>query len=206
MKTIYLTNRELDSLTYFYLSRYILNTESEIYRLDLKRIEKKYKISNSDLLLKKYDDFIFINKQKIKTKITNVSKLVKYEDELNIRELNIPKYKVSVGLKKEFIGFALNEIKNSENLGSILYSDDVSINNKIYYLYNVGKIIDKVEKQKTINFNFGDLHEYNFVVDNKNLVYAIDLDDIYLKGDIPNRSRYLTQNSCIDQQYRFIML
>lgn len=191
VKTIMLTNNELCSLTKFYLSNDIFHCESEIYRLDLKRIEKRYKIGNSDLLLKKYSNYL--NKKEIETKIANVSKLANYYDQLNIRELNIPRYKVMVG--KDFIGFALNEIKEARNLGSILYSEDVSINAKIYYLYNVGNLIDKVLKQNIFEFNFGDLHEYNFVVDNENLVYAIDLDDIYLKSNIPKRSRYLLQSS-----------
>lgn len=62
----------------------------------------------------------------------------------------------------------------------------------------IGEILRKIENSKLLNkFNFhlGDIHEYNFIYDNKeNMVKAIDIDSAYVEGMNAPISKYLHFN------------
>ena len=61
-------------------------------------------------------------------------------------------------------------IKNNTNIGLILNDDKISFEDKLFLIKEIGKILRKIERNTTlqeINFHLGDIHEYNFIYDNK---------------------------------------
>lgn len=88
-------------------------------------------------------------------------------------------------------------IENHKNLGAIINDYNFSLSIKIPYLIQLGKIVDRVERinDESFRMQFGDLNEFNFIVDEKNKVYAVDLDSAYLGQDEPsNMAYYLLKN------------
>lgn len=186
MEILSLSQKQFKKLKKLPLPKGVVNTESEIYILDNKKFNSKEK-----LLLKK---LTVIGESYISNKIYNVSLLGDNKDRIGIDELVIPNYLVSIDGKVE--SFAVPKIEGS-NLGSIINNPKISNEKKLYYLYKVGKLIKKTQKleDKGIKFNFGDLHEDNFMVGKKDdKAYAIDLDGSYLKSSYPQPSKYLIEN------------
>ena len=97
-------------------------------------------------------------------------------------------------------GFGIPLIRNHKNLGAIINNPSISLDDKLFYLVQLGNIIDKVQRTNTDfhRFQFGDLNEYNFVVDDHMQVKAIDLDSAYLGvGEPLNMAYYLLRNPYI---------
>ena len=159
MKTIHINSRQLKKYKELKLSKDIPNTESIIYEM-------------SDTKLLKV---LFIKeRESLASKLYTVSLLSDYEEKINIKELVIPQELVSIdGLVS---GFTIPYIKG-ENLGEILKNQKVQTKTKIDLLKKIGLFIHKLEKSHSgnINFNFGDLHPYNILV-NKEGLHFIDLD------------------------------
>ena len=97
-------------------------------------------------------------------------------------------------------GFAVPLIENHKNLGAIIHNPNILLKDKIPYLQQLGNIIDKVQRVETTKnrFQFGDLNEFNFIVDKDNIVRAIDLDSAYLGvGEPLDMAYYLLRNDYI---------
>ncbi len=190
MKTITLTKKQLEKLTRIELPKEVANTESEIYLLD----KGNWRYSDGSLLLKKLH---LISGDSIANKLYNISLLGDNEERIGLDELVIPKQLVSVD--NNVIGFTVPRI-DGENLGVILHDYKVSNEDKIKYLYKVGKLLKKTKKMTNIGlkFNFGDLHEYNFLINENNELRAIDLDSCYLNTLNPSPSYYLNTNKNLD--------
>ena len=196
MKTINLTEKEFNSLTKYKKADEVIHSESEIYVLDLKTVAEKH--GKEKLLLKKYKKEL--SKEIVNSRLLTINMLSLYEQDINIKELNIAKYKVQVdGID---VGVAIKEIEDSRNLGDILHSSDTQANDSINYLYMVGELVNRVHNQRVLPFNFGDLQEYNFIVDENDNLYAIDLEGIYIPslGLNPSTALYLVHNNCINRQ------
>lgn len=117
-----------------------------------------------------------------------------------IEELIIPDYAVVVDGK--ITGFAMPLIEKHRNLGAIINNEDIELCKKLPLLNQVGSIVDKVQRVNGESFkmNFGDLNEYNFIIDTKDRVRAIDLDSAYLGQDEPsNMAYYLLKNKYISK-------
>lgn len=185
MEILSLSQKQLDKLKKLPLPNGVFNDESEIYIMDNRKCLGKEK-----LLLKK----LFITKGDcIANKLYNISLLGDNKDKIGIDELVIPNYLVAIKRKIEAFTVPLIE---GENLGIIINNPKISNEKKLDYLYKVGRLIKKTQKleDKGIKFNFGDLHEYNFMVGKDDKTYAIDLDGSYLNTANPQPSKYLIEN------------
>ena len=107
-------------------------------------------------------------------------------------------------------GMTLPKIEG-KNLADILSDSSVPVEDQIFYLQEVGQILEQLKRirqntdVKDIFIN--DLHESNFIVNEKNHeVYVIDLDSCKIKNNQPTPSKYLTPHSLIDSvqgKYQF---
>ncbi len=189
MKAISLTKRQFNKLKRYELPNEVLSTESKLYVLN-----ESYCISDGKLLLK-----YFYSDDKMPIKLFNINTLSNYADKINIPEFMIPKYLGIVD--SNIVGFVDEEILNATNLGIILNDPKVDNEKKLDYLYRVGDIVKRglsLKKFKDIKFNFGDLHEYNFVTDKDDNLHVCDLDSCYLDSNYPLNSYYLVCNFCIN--------
>lgn len=97
-------------------------------------------------------------------------------------------------------GFGVPLIENHKNFGAIIQNPEISLKDKIPYLQQLGNIIDKVQHVDVSKnrFQFGDLNEFNFIVDENDKVRAIDLDSAYLGvGEPLDMAYYLLRNDYI---------
>ncbi len=139
-------------------------------------------------------------------KISTVMKLNSKNDYKNIENLVIPD--IMVVVNNNIVGFAMPLILNHKNIGSIINNDNIDTSIKLFYLKEIGNIIDKVHRTKDNNFklNFGDLNEYNFILDRNNEVKVIDLDSAYTGDSNPiNCAYYLLKNkylSMVNNKYK----
>ena len=97
-------------------------------------------------------------------------------------------------------GFGVPLIENHKNFGAIIQNPNIPLKEKIPYLQQLGNIIDKVQRVDASKnrFQFGDLNEFNFIVDGNDKVKAIDLDSAYLGvGEPLDMAYYLLRNDYI---------
>lgn len=202
MNTIHLRIHELRKLKELALEKGTLNTEALMLILNKKHVKN----SPEKTLLFKYLDAQ--DDEKIMgRKIYTVSLLNSSDQYREIDELIIPNTIVIVDNK--IAGFAMPLVQNHTNLGIFLNNPNNSFSQKIEYLKQVGRIIDKVQRVtgESFRMNFGDLNEFNFIIDNHSIVRAIDLDSAYIGQDEPaTAAYYLLKNDylkLLSDKYRF---
>ncbi len=191
MNVLNLRMKEIKKLRELYLEPGVLNTEA--YMLVLKR---KYSPDKKERVFKYLDmqEDQSIMSKKLYT-VTTLDTLDEYKE---IEELIIPDSIIYVD--HNIAGFACELIYNHKNLGIIINNKNISLDKKLSYLKQMGDIIDKVERIKREDnvFQFGDLNEYNFIIDTNDKVKAIDLDSAYLGvGEPLNMAYYLLKNKYI---------
>lgn len=185
MKIINLRMHQLRALKELTLQPGTLNTEALM--LILRKNQAKTK--NGGRMLLKYLD-AQDDEKVMARKMYTINMLNGSTNYKEIEELIIPEYVVVVDGK--IVGFAMPLIENHKNLGKILNNNEICIEDKLNYLKQVGRIISKVQRVNTESFRmqFGDLNEFNFIVDSKDKVKAVDLDSAYLGQDEPSNSAY----------------
>lgn len=192
MKTISLTENQFKRLTPFRLSKDIRSTEGSFFYLD----KGNWDYVREELLFKK----LYINSDTVMAnKLFTISMLNSNDVFASLEEFVIPKYLVSIdGIIQ---GFALSEKKNVSNLGAILSSKEISLQQKLFLLEKVGLLLCKVHnlQKNNISFSFGDLHPYNFLVDQFQNLFVVDLDSSYFGTGLPLSSYYLSTNRHIDK-------
>ena len=176
IEEISLKSSDIDKLKEYPLGS-ILSTESQIYY---------YKINQdrSNTLFKK----LFITDEKrVNRKIDTIEAL--QNSELSTyKELIIPDEVVSIGGIKS--GFTIREAVDCINLSTYLKSKDVSDNDKIEVLKKIGYLLRKVQNQDQ-EFYFGDIQEFNFLVDSNNDIYVVDLDSSAVSRKKPLETKYI---------------
>lgn len=190
MKVVNLRMHQLRALKELVLERGTLNTEALM--LILKK--KQAKSDDGGRMLFKYLD-AQDDEKVMGRKLYTLNMLNSSSEYKNIKELIIPDTMVIVD--QVLAGFALPLIENHVNLGNYLNNDDNSFKEKLRYLKQVGKIVNKVERinDETFRMNFGDLNEFNFIIDKDDIVRTIDLDSAYVGQDCPpNTAYYLLKN------------
>lgn len=174
LETISLRMHQVRRLKELQLSKGVLNSEALMLVLN-----KKHRTEDGRRILFKYLDAQ--EDEKIMRRKETVLAYLNRSHYKELEELIIPEYVVTVD--SEPAGFAMPLIENHQNLGSILNSEEVSWEMKKEYLLELGNLLDKVWRVEDPHpIIFGDLNEYNFIIDEENKLNAIDLDSSYAEG------------------------
>ena len=171
----------------------IMNTEALMLILN-----KKYKTSDGRRMLFKYLDEQ--EDQEVMNRKTKTLTVLNNSEYMELEELVIPEY--SVNVDGSHAGFAMPLIERHKNLGKILNDERLSFDAKRKLLIKLGDLIDKVRRVKSNNpMYFGDLNEFNFIIDQDGNLRAIDLDSVFvsgIEGIQPSRlAYYLLKNNYI---------
>ena len=174
LDSIHLRMHQVRRLKELRLSKGVLNSEALMLILN-----KKYKTSDGKRILFKYLD-AQEDEELMRRKETVLAYLnrSKYKD---LEDLIIPEYLVQVDNLPA--GFAMPLIENHKNLGSILNSEKIPFQKKKEYLQELGNLLDRVWRVEDLHeMVFGDLNEYNFILDKEDKLKAIDLDSSHVEG------------------------
>lgn len=180
MEIIRFDRKDLRKLKTYEIHSDIYNTESYLYL---------YK----NMLLK-----LFASKDEdvLNNKLFVLNKLFYLKEYINIKEFVWPESLVKIGSINK--GYTMEFIKNNTNLSLIFNSEKVSIEDKAFFLHTILRIIERIEKEEVLNsvgFQLGDIHEGNFIYDNKNnMLKVIDIDSAYIDGAYAPTSKYLFLN------------
>ncbi len=186
MNSLSITKSELKQLHPLELNNEIMNTESQLFVMDEKTILKRiYRDSGP----------YFSNK------VNTVKSLIEKRDTIDMEELIIPESLVRMG--KYFIGWTMPYIENV-NLTTILASSKWTIEQKVEYLKDIGRILNAMkqlrDKGSVENFYINDLHDSNLILNLKtNRINVVDLDSAKIGDNMAAPSRYLTPYSKIDE-------
>ena len=194
MEIINLRMHQVRALKELKIENGVLNTEGLM--LILKKNQAKTK--TGDRMVFKYLD-AQDDAKTMARKMYTISMLNGSESYSSIKELIIPDYAVSVDGK--LAGFAMPLVEQHKNLGRLLNDEEISLKEKIPYLIQLGSIIDKVERVENESFRmqFGDLNEFNFVINQDDKIKAVELDSAYLGQDEPsNMAYYLLKNQYLN--------
>lgn len=194
MKIVNLRMHQLQRLRELKIESGVFN--SEAYMLILNR--KQAKSKNGKKMVFKYldcqDDL-----KSMARKIYTVEMLNSSDSYQEIEELVFPE--IGVAVEQQMAGFALELIENHINVGRILNDDSIPLDIRLPYVLQLGTIIDKVMRVDDTNFKmqFGDLNEYNVILDNNDNMKIIDLDSAYVGQDaVPNSPYYLLKNQNLE--------
>ncbi len=184
-----ISNRDLKKMPELQISGKILNTEGKLYVYrhkdkwnSLKELLKLYYIQSPEYL----DNKIYV-----------VSQLLKYRDVIDMPELVLPSSLVYLDDNVCPSGFLMPWIESNVNMSLILNNPKVNLKQKMLYLKEIFKILDKTMKIKELENNFflGDIHEANFILDvDDQMIKAIDMDSAYINGSNIGVSKFLTMN------------
>lgn len=185
MKIINLRMHQLRNLKELELEPGTFNTEALMLILN----KNQAKTKSGGRMLFKYLD-AQDDEKVMARKMYTINMLNGSEKYNSINELIIPDHIVVVDGK--IAGFALPLIENHKNLGKMLNNEDIALEKKLPYIIQLGNLIDKVERvhNESFRMQFGDLNEFNFIIDKNDKVKSIDLDSAYLGQDEPSNSAY----------------
>lgn len=103
-----------------------------------------------------------------------------------------------VSVDNKIVGFSYPLVEGV-TLGSFLNNSNYDLKLKIKLLKEVGNILKKTDFIRMYSglndFYLNDIHEYNFMIDNNNKLYVIDIDGCKLSSLFLFPSRYLSENS-----------
>ena len=184
MKIVNISKTKFDKLDELDLSKSVNNTEAKLYKYS-------GKWGNEELVLKKlYQD----RGETFANKLYTINALYDEKDKINIKELVMPLALASIG--NDIIGYIMPYIKN-DNLKDVLNSKKISTEDKVKYLKEVGKILEKVKRAYEYNeytsFCLNDVHENNFVLNKEtNKINVVDLDSVKIGRNYTFPSKYLS--------------
>ena len=176
MEEIALKESDLDKLKEYPLED-VICSESNIFYF-------KKDFDTSNLLFKK---LFLTTPKRVERKIETI-KAIRDSELSTYKELILPEEIVVVGGIKS--GFTIREVENSINLHVFLKDNNISNERKIGVLKKIGELLERVHKQKQ-EFYIVDLQDYNFLVDDKDGVYVVDLDSSAVSRKTPLDSKYI---------------
>ncbi len=202
MKIITISKKKLKYFSKYKLNSKISNKEGIKYRVEgvcLNLEDKNFIVKKfgEDIYTGLYKKTDFKNKNIAEmnpttSKLYTIATLADYKEQIGIEEICIPQVLVEIEEYEMISYFLIPEIENSENLGIILKDTKISSEEKINYLYQAGKILDRIlGLDLDIKINIGDLREYNFIVDQAKKVHIVDTDSFYLHIGYLPESYYL---------------
>lgn len=157
----------------------IMSTESKIYYY------KKDPDWSSNHLLKK----LFLTDEKRVERKERTIEQLQNSDLSTYKELVIPEEIVVIqGIKS---GFTIKEIVDCKNLHLFLQDKNVSNEDKLLVLKKIGDLLRRVQSSNQ-EFYFGDLQEFNFLVNDDLDVFAVDLDSSAVTRQKPLETKYIT--------------
>lgn len=187
MNVITLSKKKFATLEPLVLSKDVISTEAEIYQFTHKREEKVLK------RLFHQEGNVFANK------LYTLEMLDTNKDYLP-DNFCIPDSLISVSGVIE--GFTLPKIEGSP-LVTLLYDDSLDYKEQLYYLKEVGQILDQMKairkytQLKDIYLN--DLHDSNFIANTNNKqLTVIDLDSCKIGKNESAQARFLTPYSLLN--------
>ena len=196
METINITKRKFDSLERYNLPNYVYNTEGVLYILPI----KNRWVEQTKLLKRLY----LTNGAVFGNKLSTINSLIDCRNLLDIDEIVFPEKIATVN--SEIVGFTMPLIE-SINLATALKSKEISNEQKIDYLKQIGAILEKMKIRREYtnisDFYINDLHESNFIVDKNNQVKVIDIDSCKINGNGIFNSKYLSSKSFINEIYKY---
>ena len=190
MKILNMSKKKFDSLELLELPNHVFNTEGKIYVLPSKN---KWQ-SEIKLLKKLYNT----NGAVFGNKLQTINSLVDNQNAIAIEEIVFPEKLAVIG--EQIVGYTMPYIK-STNLKTALLSREISNEEKIDYLKQIGMILEKVKlvrQYSTIkDFYLNDVHESNFIVDENKKIKVVDIDSCKINNNFIFGSKYLTPNGLI---------
>ena len=184
MKTISISKKTFKELPLLDIPKEVLNTEGIIYKFNYKRQEK--------ILKKLYN----LEGPTFANKLYTLEMLNYYKQYLPTN-FYVPDFLVSVN----------NDIKEftcpecyGETLLVILNNKNVYYSEKIFYLKQIGFILEKLKKVRKYtplkDFYLNDIHASNFMVNSANQeISVVDLDSCKIAANSAFPSRFLTKRS-----------
>lgn len=197
MRVMNISEKKFDSLKPLELPNDILNTESELYI-----IEDKNKWAKRQSVLKK----LYINSGTVfSNKLYTVNELIDNKDKINIDELVMPEYIVTIYGK--IVGFTVPYVDNI-NFKHVLDSVEFTNSQKIDFFKQVGQILHKMsnvrEYTSVKDFYLNDLHENNLIFNKKTgKINVVDLDSCKIGDNFPFVSKYLSPISPINEVNKY---
>lgn len=193
MEVITLTRKQFDALQEYKLPDNLFAAEGKFYILPL---TNKWKTIN-----KLFKKFHINNNSFFENKLKTIKSLIDFKDIINIKEIVFPEKLVIV--ENQIAGYTM-ELVESINLEEALESDEITIERKIKYFYQIGEILEKMENVRKHtplnNFYLNDIHENNFVIDiNSDSIRVVDIDSCKINGNIARTigSKYLQAGTII---------
>ena len=192
MQTLSISKKRFASLEKYKLPNYIINSEANLYILPEKsKWETKLKILKS---------LYFPSGDSFGHKLYTINTLIDNNKTINIPEIVFPE-KIAI-VNAEIIGFTMPLVK-SINLLEALKSNELSNEQKITYLKEIGQLLEKMKKVRTYtdinDFYLNDLHEGNFIIDSSdNHVKIVDIDSCKINNNYIFSSKYLSRRSMIN--------
>ena len=188
MKSFNISKRRYDNLTKVVLPDNVISTEADFYRLNYMGQNMIFKS------LHRTKGTTFANKLYILEMLDN------YKDILPSNFV-IPNSLVTV--EKQIQGFVLPFV-SGDNLENFLANKNVDIKDKIYYLKQIGIILNKLDKVRKETYldsiYLNDLHASNFIVDQKNKkLKVVDLDSCKICDSKPAPARHLLPLSLLNE-------
>lgn len=189
MQVVNFSKREFSKLEPLELPNNIFNTEAEMFL-----VSEKDKWEERKSVLKK----LYIDEGEIfSNKLYTINELLNKKSLIDIEELVMPDALAVVD--EQIVGFTMPFVPNV-NLQTLLDDKNIPISQKVAYLKEVGKILEKVKRVReykgVLGFYLNDVHENNFVW-NKNTgkINAVDLDSCKIGNNLTAAARYLTTTS-----------
>ena len=176
MEEIALKESDLDKLKEYPLDD-VICSESNIFYY-------KKDFDTSNRLFKK---LFLTTPKRVERKIETI-KVIRDSELSTYKELILPEEIVVVGGIKS--GFTIREVENSMNLHVFLNDQNIPNTRKINVLKKIGELLERVHKQKQ-EFYVVDLQDYNFLVDDKDEIYVVDLDSSAVSRKTPLDSKYI---------------
>lgn len=192
MKAVFISKNKFKKLEHYKLEKSIQHTEAELYIIET---NDKW-VKNHELLKK----FYRTEGEYFSNKLFTINELIDNSKIIDNNYLLLPT-KLAI-VDDQVIGYIMPYIEN-KNLATLLNNSKIDNDDKLYYLKQIGLIIEDVNDISNfhIPLHIGDIHEGNFIVGDKdNQVYVTDTDSFKIKNNLPYASKYLATNVVINSE------
>lgn len=191
METLNLSKKEFESLEDISINSSVYYAESKSLRI--------IDLNGGKYLLKEFN----LDKTEMDNKLNVINSLDKYREYIPSKCI-IPRFLVDIGNNTIIVG--TNYIQGT-NLSKIIDNPFISINDKKLYFKKIGLLLEEMKKIRNTtplnDFYLGDMHEDNFIVDNKKEIFAIDIDSCKIMNSNSPLSKYLFIDGLISNSNKY---